>query len=74
MPPHDAAAALLLGERLSMEANMEDTIYAPSSAIGGAIAVIRISGPDANRTTALIDCDPAEKPRRLCHADRRFGG
>ena len=34
---------------------MEDTIFAPSTALGGAIAVIRISGPDADRIGSVLD-------------------
>lgn len=47
---------------------MEDTIYAPSSAIGGAIAVLRISGEHAAHVRELLDCDPTVRPRELCHA------
>ncbi|MCE5188186.1 MAG: tRNA uridine-5-carboxymethylaminomethyl(34) synthesis GTPase MnmE [Eubacteriales bacterium] len=47
---------------------MEDTIYAPSSAIGGAIAVIRISGEKAVRAGDLLDRDPAAHPREMTHA------
>ena len=46
---------------------MEDTIYAPSSAIGGAIAIIRISGPEAEKTKTLLDRDPVKHPRELLH-------
>jgi len=51
------------------ERTMEDTIYAPSSAIGGAIAVVRVSGPEARRVAELLDRDPAKTPRRLCHVN-----
>lgn len=47
---------------------MEDTIYAPSSAIGGAIAIIRISGENAGRVSELLDRDPVKHPRELTHA------
>ena len=47
---------------------MEDTIYAPSSAIGGAIAIIRISGSEANRARELLGRDPTKHPRELTHA------
>ena len=47
---------------------MEDTIYAPSSAIGGAIAIIRISGEQAGRVSELLDRDPARTPREMVHA------
>ncbi len=47
---------------------MEDTIFAPSSAIGGAIAVLRVSGPEARKTAALFDRDATKMPRRLVHA------
>ncbi|MEA4914020.1 MAG: tRNA uridine-5-carboxymethylaminomethyl(34) synthesis GTPase MnmE [Christensenella sp.] len=46
---------------------MEDTIYAPSSAVGGAIAIIRISGPEADKTRALLERDPVKHPRELLH-------
>ena len=44
-----------------------DTIYAPSSAIGGAIVIIRISGEAAAKTAMLLDRDPAAHPRELIH-------
>ncbi len=47
---------------------MEDTIFAPSSAVGGAIAVIRISGEEAARARILLDRDPTARPRELVHA------
>ena len=47
---------------------MEDTIYAPSSAIGGAIAIIRISGEQAGRVSELLDRDPTKTPREMVHA------
>ena len=53
---------------------MEDTIYAPSSAIGGAIAVIRISGSEATRTCELLSKAPSEHPRELVHAQFSFRG
>lgn len=46
----------------------EDTIYAPSSAIGGAIAIIRISGERAEQIRSLLDADPTARPRELIHA------
>lgn len=45
-----------------------DTIYAPASAIGGAIAVIRISGALAGRTASIVTADLLGKPRMLLHA------
>ena len=53
---------------------MEDTIYAPSSAIGGAIAIIRISGSEAKRVHELLDRDPTKSPRELSHAKLSFQG
>ena len=47
---------------------MEDTIYAPSSAIGGAIAIIRISGSEASHVRELLNPDPTKYPRELSHA------
>lgn len=46
---------------------MHDTIYAPSSAIGGAIAVLRVSGEDAVRAASLFDRDVTLCPQRLTH-------
>lgn len=45
-----------------------DTIYAPSSAIGGAIALLRISGPDAASACAILDRDIVRVPRILTFA------
>ena len=45
----------------------EDTIYAPSSAIGGAIAIIRVSGEEATKVSLLLDRDPTAQPRELIH-------
>ena len=53
---------------------MEDTIYAPSSAIGGAIAIIRISGADAERVKTLLDRDPTKHPRELTHTRLIYRG
>lgn len=53
---------------------MEDTIYAPSSAIGGAIAVIRISGELAAQAASLLDRDPTAHPRELVHAHLMHNG
>ena len=51
---------------------MEDTIYAPSSAIGGAIAVIRISGEEAGQTKELLGRDITARPReRLTRSSYR---
>ncbi|NLI54706.1 MAG: tRNA uridine-5-carboxymethylaminomethyl(34) synthesis GTPase MnmE [Clostridiales bacterium] len=46
---------------------MEDTIYAPSSAVGGAIAVLRVSGAEAGRVRELFERDPSARPRELVH-------
>lgn len=40
----------------------EDTIYAPSTAIGGAIAVLRVSGPRAKETARIFDRGFASEP------------
>ncbi len=48
-----------------MRSMNEDTIYAPSSAVGGAIAVIRISGARARKTAELLDRDILSRPREL---------
>ncbi len=45
-----------------------DTIFAPSSAIGGAIAVLRVSGPEAARVAELLDRDITSAPSRVRHA------
>lgn len=42
--------------------NPEDTIYAPSTAIGGAIAVLRVSGPRAKETARIFDRGFASEP------------
>ncbi len=42
-----------------------DTIYAPSSAIGGAIAVLRVSGPEACRAAELFDRNVTKSPQKL---------
>lgn len=42
--------------------NSEDTIYAPSTAVGGAIAVLRVSGPRAKETARIFDRGFASKP------------
>lgn len=45
-----------------------DTIFAPSTPIGGAIAVIRASGPDCARAlTALCGHDMTTAPRQVTH-------
>ena len=46
---------------------MNDTIFAPSSAIGGAIAVIRISGEEVRRVSALLERDVFQTPRLMTH-------
>ena len=43
----------------------EDTIFAPASAVGGAVAVVRISGADALHTARLLSADIAATPREL---------
>ena len=42
--------------------NSEDTIYAPSTDIGGAIAVLRVSGPRAKETARIFDRGFASEP------------
>lgn len=42
--------------------NSEDTIYAPSTAVGGAIAVLRVSGPRAKETARIFDRGFASEP------------
>ncbi len=51
-----------------------DTIYAPATALGGAIAVIRVSG-DASRRIAetIAGAAPVATPNRLCHCALRDG-
>jgi tRNA modification GTPase len=45
-----------------------DTVFAPSSAIGGAICVIRVSGPDARAVSRRILSRGADdRPGRLLH-------
>ena len=43
----------------------QDTIFAPSTAIGGAIAVIRVSGPEAARVKQVCHRDFTADPGRL---------
>lgn len=57
-----------------MERVTEDTIFAPSSAVGGAIAVIRVSGEEAKRTVELLNADPAVTPRLMRHVEIRLNG
>ena len=48
----------------------DDTIYAPSTAIGGAIALIRMSGPlcpDIARD--MLDREVTKTPRKLWSAE-----
>ena len=52
----------------------EDTIYAPSSAIGGAIAIIRISGERAQQVRSLLNADPTAHPRELIHVQMTQSG
>jgi len=59
---------------MHMERFSEDTIFAPSSAIGGAIAVIRVSGAEAKRTRELLSADPTEVPRVMRHVEIRQNG
>ena len=40
--------------------HIEDTIFAPSTAVGGAIAVLRVSGPEAFRTERILSRSFAE--------------
>lgn len=52
-----------------LQTEISDTIYAPSSAIGGAIAVLRISGPASRDVAkAILDRDITKHPRELRHA------
>ena len=44
---------------------IQDTIFAPSTAIGGAIAIIRISGPRAGDAEKLLGRRITDKPGRL---------
>ncbi len=53
---------------------MEDTIYAPSSAIGGAIAVIRVSGDQARRVCELLNRDITRQPRKLTYVKLQQNG
>lgn len=53
---------------------MEDTIYAPSSAIGGAIAVIRVSGSEARRVCDLLNRELTRQPRKLTYVKLQQNG
>ena len=46
-----------------------DTIFAPASAIGGAIAVIRVSGPDTENVEKLLKKRITAKPFTVQHTD-----
>lgn len=43
----------------------EDTIFAPATAVGGAIAVLRISGENAFSVSRILSADPAVTPREM---------
>lgn len=49
-------------------------MFAPASAIGGAIAVIRISGPDAKRTGQILSARITNEPRKVIRTDVVFDG
>lgn len=51
-----------------------DTVFAPASAVGGAIAVIRVSGPEAVRTEEILSASIGASPRTAFHTDVRFRG
>ena len=53
--------------------NNNDTIFAPSTAIGGAITVIRVSGPDSQLIAAQLIHKPL-KPRMMTYAQIVFHG
>lgn len=50
-----------------------DTIYAPASAIGGAIAVIRVSGAQAGKVASIATADLLGRPRMLLHTAIKDG-
>ncbi|MBQ6426307.1 MAG: tRNA uridine-5-carboxymethylaminomethyl(34) synthesis GTPase MnmE [Clostridia bacterium] len=52
---------------------IQDTIFAPSTAIGGAIAVIRISGPKAGDAEMLLERSVTDKPGRLLFTRLKSG-
>ena len=44
---------------------MSDTIYAPSTAVGGAIAILRISGPETEKVISILNADLLNNPGML---------
>ncbi len=54
---------------------MEQTIYAPSTAIGGAIAIVRVSGSESKKIAEkLFSRDISACPNRLCFVKLFDGG
>lgn len=51
-----------------------DTVFAPASAVGGAIAAIRVSGPDAAQTERILSAHVTASPRKMLHTDILSGG
>ncbi len=51
----------------------QDTIFAPSSAVGGAIAILRISGPEARRAEDILSKPITAKPGRLTYVHAKDG-
>ena len=52
-----------------------DTVFAPSSAVGGAIAVIRVSGQKTREIAeTILDRDVCKDPGRLVHTRILRGG
>ena len=51
----------------------QDTIFAPSSAVGGAIAVLRISGPEARRAETILSKPITAQPGRLLYVHAKEG-
>ncbi len=51
-----------------------DTIFAPSGAIGGAIVVIRVSGPDVRAVAEKVLSEPLARPNYLRHTQIVRGG
>ncbi|MDD3920180.1 MAG: tRNA uridine-5-carboxymethylaminomethyl(34) synthesis GTPase MnmE [Eubacteriales bacterium] len=55
-------------------AALQDTVFAPATPVGGAIAVIRVSGPGATAAAKAITGKTTFVPRRMCHGMLSYQG
>src|SRR4051794_12889871 len=57
---------------LDTQDRLDDTIVAPATAMGGAVAILRLSGPDARAIARALSPDAAPPaPRQLARAALR---